>query len=148
MAWGMTTAWHTTQPFKIMNNRITDFTQWFYFHPIFSESEVENSGWSGLIKSGVNLAVWAAVVGIVAHVAGSTRAKTWAVGFFVAAVAGEILFGLSGPSTTGHHIQMGNTAAPATGAPNPPWAGTPGRPAAGYAESGNFNFAQENNLYR
>jgi hypothetical protein len=131
-----------------MNTTITNFTQWFYFHPIFSEAEVEQDGWKGVLKSGVNLLIWSAVVGIIAHVAGSPRAKTWAVAFFVAAVAGEILFGLSGPSTTGHHMQVFNVAAPGTAAPAPPWAGSPGRPASGYAETGNQNFAQENNQYR
>lgn len=107
-------------------SKITDATQWFYFNPVFGEANIEASGRAGILKSGVNLAIWATAVGIGAKLAGSTRPHFWALGFFGAAVVGEVLFGLSGPSTNGDHMQIGNVAAPGTAAPAPPWAGTPG----------------------
>lgn len=123
------------------------YTSWFYFNPVFGEANIEASGRMGILKSGVNLAIWSAGVGVAAKLLGSEKPHVWALGFFGAAVAGEIFFGLSGPSTNEHHWQI--SGPPGTAAPAPPWAGTPGASVSygdqqdvddGYAEGGNgFN---------
>jgi|ERR1700728_2797847 len=79
----------------------------FYYSPIFSEAKVENAGKMGVVYSGINLAVWSVAIGAIAHF---TPARKYAVhigiGVFAAAVAGEIIFGLSGPSNNPHTIQL------------------------------------------
>jgi len=110
------------------------YTSWFYFNPFFGEANIEQSGTVGLLKSGLNVALWAAGVGVAAHLAGSKRPVMWAAGAFGLAVAGEILFGLSGPSTDGNHVQL-QTAAPGTAASPGPWAGTPGASVRSYGST-------------
>lgn len=99
-----------------MNATLQKAVKWPYFHPIFSEATIENNGTLGLAQSTVNLAVWAAAAGVAVKLLGGKhpyRVALIAMGVFV---AGEVLFGASGPSSNGAQIQL--------------MTGTPGSPTA------------------
>lgn len=102
-----------------MNAKISNAIAWPYFHPLFSEATIEANGTLGLAQSGANLVVWAALIGVGSHFAGFKHPYRIAIGALVVFVAAEVLFGASGPSTNGSHIQSisQNNTAPSVNAP-------------------------------
>ncbi len=106
------------QLIKIMNGKLQKIVKWPYFHPVFSEDTIEKNVTLGLAQSAVNLAVWSAAAGLIVKLAGGKhpyRVALIAAGVFVAA---EVLFGASGSSSNGHHLQI------VSGTPGSPTAST------------------------
>lgn len=94
---------------------IHNIAAWPYFSPIFGENEIRAQGNLGLAKAGVNLAVWSAAVGGIAHLAGSKHAVKIGIGVFVALVLVEVAFGASNGNQNGTGYSIFNP--PATAAP-------------------------------
>jgi len=113
---------------------------WFYYNPFFGHDKIAADGNTGILESGVNLALWGAVAGGVAKALGSPHAMRWGVGTFAALVAAEYLFNASA-TTTGASIGGAGGGAPGTVAAP---AGSP-QQYANYSEAENGGFGESEN---
>ena len=115
---------------------------WFYYNPFFGHDKILADGNTGIIESGVNLALWGAVAGGIAKALGSPHAMRWGVGTFAVLIAAEYLFNASasthGASIGGHTNGDGapTTAATPTGSP---------QQFANFSESENAGFGETEN---
>lgn len=89
---------------------------WFYYNPFFGHDRIVADGNTGIVESGINLALWGAVVGFGAHLMGAKAPVKWGIGTFAVLVAAEFLFNASA-STVGPSIGPGGGAPPTAAIP-------------------------------